>query len=92
MSRAVDPFGTCQKCGARILWIRTQSGKNMPVNPELIDYVIPQGRKGKERIVTPNGEVVAAERASGQGQGFGYISHFATCAGYKKKDLAEDKG
>lgn len=54
----------------------------MPVNPALIDYVEVVG--GKERIVTPNGRVVAARTdglKSGQGDGIGYISHFATCPG-----------
>lgn len=82
MSRSSDPFGTCRKCGARIMWIRTKSGKNMPVNPELIDYTIPADRTGKERIVTQEGDVIAAERSKGKPDGFGYISHFATCTGY----------
>lgn len=84
MGRTENPFGTCRKCGARIMWIRTKSGKNMPVDPQLIDYVVPKDRTGKERIVTPGGEVLAAEKTVGQGDGFGYISHFATCKGYKR--------
>lgn len=53
----------------------------MPVNPELISYRIPgNGRKGTEKIVTPAGEVVCAERSeNSQAEGLGYISHFATC-------------
>lgn len=81
MSRSADPFGTCSCCGNRILWIRTKAGKSMPVNPELISYRLPEdGRKGKEKIVTPNGEVISADRSdSRQADGIGYISHFATC-------------
>lgn len=56
----------------------------MPVDPQLIDYVIPKDRKGKERIVTPEGDVLAAEKTTGSGDGFGYISHFATCTEYRK--------
>lgn len=81
MGRPGDPFGTCIYCGRRILWVRTKAGRNMPVNPELISYRIPEnGRKGAEKIVTPEGEVVCADRAdNSQAEGVGYISHFATC-------------
>lgn len=34
----------------------------------------------KEKIVTPEGEVVCADKVSSESaEGFGYISHFATC-------------
>lgn len=33
-----------------------------------------------EKIVTPEGEVVCADKVSSESaEGFGYISHFATC-------------
>lgn len=74
-------FGTCRSCGRQILWIRTTAGKNMPVDTAYVDYVLPkEGEKAAEKIVTPNGEVVSANRATGEERdGFGYISHFATC-------------
>lgn len=83
MSRAANPFGTCQKCGARIMWIKTKAGKNMPVDPLFVDYKnVPSG---KERIVLPNGIVVSGEKCrAGEADGHGYISHFATCTGYGK--------
>lgn len=38
------------------------------------------GEKAKEKIVTPEGEVVCADKVSSESaEGFGYISHFATC-------------
>ena len=38
------------------------------------------GVKAKEKIVTPEGEVVCADKVSSESaEGFGYISHFATC-------------
>lgn len=78
MSRADNSFGNCRKCGDRILWIRTAAGKNMPVNPELINYRALPG--GKERIVTLDGRVVAGEKCRPEiAEGVGYISHFATC-------------
>ena len=80
--RSSNPFGTCQKCRRRVMWIRTVAGKNMPVNPEMLSYRRPaEGEKGKEKIVTPNGAVVTGVTGvePGEADGFGYISHFATC-------------
>lgn len=78
MASQYNPFGTCRACGARILWVKTKAGKNMPVNPELIDYKA----GGKERIVKEDGEVVAGSKAvANDADGYGYISHFATCSG-----------
>lgn len=56
----------------------------MPVDPTFVDYRIVPG--GKERIVTPEGDVVAGERckATDQPDGYGYISHFATCPKYRR--------
>jgi len=80
MSSTHNQFGTCRICSARIIWVKTRSGKNMPVNPELVDYKEVAG--GRERIVTPMGTVVAGEKVSPkEADGYGYISHFATCAG-----------
>ena len=77
-------IGSCRKCGAQIKWIRTKAGKNMPVNTTFVDYKRVPG--GKERIVTPDGEVVAGERCRSDERpdGYGFISHFATCTGYRR--------
>lgn len=75
-------FWNLCKCHQQILWIKTINGKNMPVNARLITYRVPKEGKGKERIVTPNGETVSAEIVQPGTQdatGVGYISHFATC-------------
>ena len=69
----------CRKCGQEIIWIKTASGKSMPCDPEEVVYW--KDSKGKGRVVTPNGEVVAC-RLDGDPQeatGMGYVSHFATC-------------
>ena len=76
-------FGKCKSCGRRVLWIKTAAGKNMPVDPHFVNYRKVHG--GKERIVLPNGEVVAGERCDAQeADGYGYISHFATCPDAEK--------
>lgn len=79
--RSHDPFGTCRNCGCQIMWVKTKAGKNMPVDPTMISYRRPgAGVKAKEKIVTPEGEVVCADKVSSESaESFGYISHFATC-------------
>ena len=75
--RSHDPFGTCRNCGCHIMWVKTKAGKNMPVDPTMISYRRPgAGVKAKEKIVTPEGEVVCADKVSSEStEGFGYISH-----------------
>lgn len=72
-------FGQCSGCGARVIWIKTGAGKNMPCNPTLHNYKIDQ--TGKEKIVTQTGKVVTGVTGvdAQAADGFGYISHFATC-------------
>ena len=71
--------GQCRSCGKRIRFIRMKSGKSMPVDDAILNYKVDP--KGKERIVTPGGDVVACVTgvSAGEATGFGYISHFATC-------------
>ena len=64
-------------CGAEIFWIKTQYGKSMPVDEKLVPYY-----KGSDvKIVTEDGRVISGslEGPEDAFQGFGYISHFATC-------------
>lgn len=46
----------CKECGEPIFFIRTQSGAKMPVNKKQIPFIC----GGKNRVVTPQGDVVAA--------------------------------
>lgn len=81
-----ETFGMCSYCRKRIIWIRTKNGKNMPVDPTLIDYKKPEsGKKGKEKIVTSQGEVISADIVDcDKADGIGYISHFATCPKFRR--------
>lgn len=76
-----NSFGTCRYCGKQIMWIRTKAGKNMPVDPAMINYRRSvNGDRAKEKIVTPQGEVLSADRTSNrEAEGYGYIPHFSTC-------------
>ena len=106
MAKRNDKFGICRSCGRQIIWIKTKAGKNMPVDPALVNYRKPDSRTALEKmtapdggtsyrspkdiklekIVTPDGEVVSAEKVdSGSAEGYGYISHFATCPNYRRK-------
>ena len=69
----------CKKCGKEIRFIRTTSGKYMPCDTDFVYYK--EKPEGKDRIVLPNGQIVAGEILKGpeDADGFGYISHFATC-------------
>lgn len=69
----------CRSCGARIIFIRMKSGKSMPVNPAFVNYKNNPG--GKDRIVLPSGDVIAcdANASAEEADGYGYVSHFATC-------------
>ena len=76
--------GKCKKCGAKIIWIKTIAGKNMPCNPEPIKYWEKLGAKWK--IVTPNGEVLSCEYEGDpeKATGMGYTPHFGNCTEKQK--------
>lgn len=69
----------CRSCGQRIRFIRMKSGKSMPVNERFVNYKL--APEGKDRVVTPNGEVVSYIVGVNvmEADGYGYVSHFATC-------------
>lgn len=71
--------GYCRKCGKRIMFQRMKSGKLMPVDERFVNYKTVEG--GKERIVTPAGEVIACVTGVSveDATGYGYMTHFATC-------------
>lgn len=71
-------FTCCRKCGARITFIRMKSGRQMPVNPYFVNFK----KGGKDKIVMENGGVTSGTIVTDpkQADGYGYISHFATCA------------
>lgn len=74
-----NQYGCCKSCGQQVVWIKTIGGKNMPCNPNFVYYKEKAG--GKDRIVLPNGQVVVGEvqKNPDHADGYGYISHFATC-------------
>lgn len=67
----------CRECGEQIFFIRTQSGAKMPVNKNQVGYTL----GGKERIVTPNGEILSVTITDHPESGLGYVPHWSTCSG-----------
>ena len=77
-------FSQCNRCGARIMWVKTKAGKNTPVDPQFVDFKKIKG--GRERLVLPNGEVVAGERCkASEADGYGYILILLHALGTKDK-------
>ena len=70
---------TCKKCGKPIFFLKTKAGRPMPCNPDEVLYWADP--KGKERVVTRNGEVIACRLTGDENEatGIGYIPHWGTC-------------
>ena len=70
----------CRSCGAKLIWIKTASGKNMPCDYRKIRF-----RRNPEsdiKLVTQDGEITGADIVVDGNEsydGIGYFSHFATC-------------
>lgn len=69
-------------CGSEIRWIKTESGKNMPVDPEPV--AIKPTQTGNVIVVTDSGKVKKGIKVDisevAQGTAIvGHKSHFATC-------------
>jgi hypothetical protein len=71
-------MSTCRDCGAKIKWVKTSSGKNMPVDPEPVD---PNDCEPTDIVVDEYGNGCQAQNASWGDFGATqyYICHFATC-------------
>jgi len=70
----------CKRCEADIIWIKTAKGKSMPCDAK-VTYYIQKAKGGKQRIVTPNGEVLSCEYTDdpNSATGTGYVPHWYTC-------------
>lgn len=70
-------YGKCAGCGAMVIWVKTQAGKNMPCDPTLHNYKIDP--TGKEKIVTQTGKVVTGGNRSRCTVGGRIRLHIAFC-------------
>lgn len=71
-------MATCRSCGAEINWIKTKRGKNMPVDPEEVEW---GDAENNDVLVSELGDVVHVSREIRDPHPNlrYYISHFATC-------------
>lgn len=73
----------CKSCGAAIVFIPTPGGKSMPCDAALVFYKL--NAKGKDKIVTRNGEVLTGKVLKesmpdfGKADGVGYVPHWGSC-------------
>lgn len=71
-------IGKCSGCGAKVFWIKTVRGKNMPCDPKLVPYWEKEKAVGK--IVTADGRVLSCTyEGAGVPSGYGFIPHWGTC-------------
>lgn len=68
---------TCKGCGARIIWIRTANGKQIPCDPERIPYRTDL-HNGDLKLIDPVGRLCVGFLDVDSDR-YGYVSHFATC-------------
>ena len=68
----------CTRCGAEIMFIRTKIGRK-PMPCDCAKRLYTPG--GRDRIVTPEGEVISCTIAglAKEGDTFGYTPHWGTC-------------
>lgn len=69
-------MSTCRSCGQVIDWIKTDKGKNMPLDPE---YVCWDEADDGTVIVDDSGHVLTVNSLQRCPNVRGRISHFATC-------------
>jgi hypothetical protein len=69
----------CKACGRTIMWILTESGKSMPVEPQEVP-IIPDGMS-RTIGITPDGRCVRGKLTmrGTPGEVLVRISHFSTC-------------
>jgi len=70
----------CKKCGAPIVWIRTEDGKWMPCDEGLVEYKAGTTPDYEDRVVNQNGEVIQCTfDFQCNPDGLARIPHWATC-------------
>jgi len=71
----------CRNCGARIVWMKTEKGKNIPLDPGWIRRISDGEALGMTLYVASTEEEgVAVVSAGPYERAGGYTCHIATCA------------
>lgn len=85
----------CRSCGARLIWIKTASGKNMPCDYEPVKFRY--NFLSNIRLVTKEGEITGADIVRSANESYdaiGYFPHWATCSNpekFKKRGKNDSK-
>lgn len=67
----------CRSCGAKIEWIQTKKGKNMPIDVEPVD---PTEAEDGTFLCNADGRFIKVGKSQyEENEGPWFISHFATC-------------
>lgn len=64
---------TCRSCGAPVVWVRTEAGRPMPLDPEPTptgNVIYTDEADRRVKVVGTADDLFATDR---------YVSHFATC-------------
>ena len=69
----VEPETVCRSCGAPIRWVKTRTGKSMPVDFAGERRMVERERRHDPRLIDPVFEMRDT-----------YVSHFATCPDAKR--------
>lgn len=71
-------LGSCSSCGARIVWVRTERGKRMPMDPEPYHGLESAGVFVLRDRYAAEGPLAIAVAPAAFDEPL-YRSHFATC-------------
>jgi hypothetical protein len=69
-------MAVCRGCGEIIDWVKTKSGKNMPLDPAYLSH--DEANEG-DLLVTDTGVIYCVHKKERMPNVKGRICHFATC-------------
>jgi hypothetical protein len=79
----LEPNGTCSRCNAPLVWVKTTHGRNLPLNPEpsrsALEGNFGLGRDGVAHYVRDSARMRAFDPSGTRSKFPIYIAHFATC-------------
>jgi len=79
----------CRECNAIIIFIRTERGKSMPCEPNMVPYI--EDENGPTRVLTKSGKLIRCELCGSTEEctGYGYLPHFSRCISREGRERME---
>jgi Family of unknown function (DUF6083) len=91
MNHDTSSTGRCRSCGARVKWVKTTRGRNMPLNPEPADRtMVVGGEPGNVVLREGIAHVLGEGRSIEPGETM-RVPHFASCDGQPKAAQAAER-